>query len=152
MKTPHCNETSLWPAVADVAIVIPMRAAVTLIALLAFAPGVEATSSYEYKPDEYAPIEAAKSPDHHYSLVAHGEDELGQTHFEIYLIDTRSGTRVPLGVIHPFLDTAPAAYAATWSSDSRHFSLRWRSDRHVMTIAWFRITDGCPHELRRKDN
>ena len=62
-----------------------------LSALLFPATGALATSNYEYGPDEYVTIAKGFSPDGKYAITAHGEGELGDENFHLFLTDAVAG-------------------------------------------------------------
>jgi hypothetical protein len=47
------------------------------LAAIVLAPRAEATSNYEYKPDEYVVVNQGRSPDGKYSIATHGEGDDG---------------------------------------------------------------------------
>ena len=58
---------------------------------LFFATGVLATSNYEYGTDEYVTIAKGISPNGKYAITAHGEGELGDENFHLFLTDAVAG-------------------------------------------------------------
>jgi hypothetical protein len=102
-----------------------------------------ATSTYEYKQDEYVAISNGHSPDGQYSIVAHGEGEYGDENFHLHLMDAR--TSKSLGVLEEIknvLDTGADAFYAEWSAKSREVAIRYRVDRHVAMMVLYRVENG----------
>jgi hypothetical protein len=108
----------------------------------------DATSNYEYKPDEYVVINGGRSPDGKYSIAAHGKGELGDENFHLYLMDAGSGKKVAiLDEVKDTLDTGADAFYAKWSTDSREVSIRYRVDRHEAQMVRYRIQEDRAHLL-----
>jgi len=102
-----------------------------------------ATSNHEYGPNEYAVIEGGLSPDHKYSIAAHGGGELGYDHFHIYLMNAASGKKIgPLEEIKDTLDTGADAFYAKWSANSTEVAIRYRIDRREALEVRYRIGNG----------
>ena len=96
-----------------------------------------ATAEYDYKPGEFLVIKGGKSPDKKFSIVS-GEDKKGA--FGVYLMDAQ--TKEMLGKLEEVatsLDTAPEAYRAHWSPDSKHVGITSRADRHWAANVIYRI-------------
>lgn len=92
---------------------------------------LRATSNYEYGPDEYVTVANGISPDGKIAITAHGEGQLGDENFHLYLTDATTGKKIgPLEEITEFLDTAAPAFAAKWSDDGQQVTIVWRVDRH----------------------
>jgi hypothetical protein len=105
-------------------------------------PSAFATSNYEYKPGEYVTIVDGVSPDHLYSIAAHGEGDMGYDHFHVYLMDGRTGKKIgPLEEISETLDTGADAFYAKWSADSGQVSITYRVDRHSAVAVVYRIAN-----------
>jgi len=99
--------------------------------LLAPVALVLGTSNYEYGPDEFVTISNGISPDAKYAITAHGEGELGDENFHIFLTDAESGKKLgPLEEVADALDTGAGAFCAKWSPDSREVVIIYRVDRH----------------------
>ena len=110
------------------------------LSLIVLPFAAQATSNYDYKPDEYVTIVDGRSPDGHYAVAAHGEGDLGYDNFHIYLMDGQTGRRIgPLEEIRDTLDTGADAFYAKWSSDARQVSITYRVDRHVAMMIRYRI-------------
>jgi hypothetical protein len=116
----------------------------TLLILLLSVTSLFATSNYEYKKDEYARIPNGLSPSARYYVATHGEGELGYSHWHIYLMDAHTGKVIqtlPVPDSAP-LDTAPDAYVGDWNKNSNHFTITYRTDRHVEVKVTYDIVDG----------
>lgn len=113
-------------------------------ALLALSPISLATSNYEYGKDEYVTVSHGLSPDKKLAITAHGEGELGDEDFHLYLFDAGTGKKIgPLSEIDEFLDTGAGAFAAKWSADSTEVTLIYRVDRHEpLKSITYKIKDG----------
>ena len=91
----------------------------------------QATSNYEYGPDEYVTIANGLSPDGKIAITAHGTGELGTDDFHLYLTDATTGKKIgALEEIEYWLDTAAYRYAAQWSNDGHEVTIVWLMDRH----------------------
>ena len=109
-----------------------------------------ATSNYEYKPDEYMVISDGRSPDGKYSIAAHGEGELGDENFYLYLMNAETGKKIgTLEEVTDTLDTGADAFYAKWSTDSREVSIRYRVDRRDARMVRYRIENGQARLLSR---
>src|SRR5438045_3981783 len=90
-----------------------------------------ATSNYQYGPNEYVTVANGISPDKKLAITAHGEGELGDENFHIYLTDAVTGKKIgPLTEIVDPLDTGAGAFAAKWAADSHEVTIVYRIDRH----------------------
>jgi hypothetical protein len=49
------------------------------------------------------------------------------------------------------LDTAPDAYRAAWSPDSRYVAVSFRSERHIVTHNIYRVEGGSPRLIAAPD-
>lgn len=118
--------------------------AVFLTAWIAIATAALATSNYEYGADEYVTIAKGISPDEKYAITAHGEGELGDENFHIFLTDAVTGEKLgPLEEIVEPLDTGADAFCAKWSPDSQHVVIVYRIDRHEpLKAVSYEIKDG----------
>ena len=104
---------------------------------IAFAVKVNATATYDYKPGEFLVIKGGKSPDKKFSIVS-GENKKGE--FGVYLMDAQTKRLIgQLEEVATGLDSAPDAYRAHWSPDSKHVGISSRSDRHWMPNVIYRI-------------
>ena len=102
-----------------------------------------ATSNREYGPNEYVVVEGGLSPDHKYSIAAHGGGELGYDHFHIYLMNAATGKKIgPFEEIKDTLDTGADAFYAKWSANSTEVAIRYRIDRREALEVRYRIGNG----------
>jgi hypothetical protein len=120
-----------------------------LAVLLAFAVvPARATSEHEYEKGEYAIIRDGLAPDKHKSLAAHGEGLGGRDHFHVWLMAEPAHRKIAaLEDISDKnnLDTGPDADHASWSPDSRHAAVSFRSDRHVAELNLYAIDSRRAH-------
>jgi hypothetical protein len=115
----------------------PIRTVVIASLAIALAGKLGATSEYDYKRGEFLVVKDGKSPDKKLAIVS-GENNKGN--FGVYLMD--SPTRKMIGQLEEVatdLDTAPDAYSAHWSPDSKHVAISSRSDRHMLENVIYRI-------------
>ncbi len=123
--------------------------AIFVAASLAYAPPpAHATSNYGYRKNEYVIIRDGRSPDKRLSVASHGNGELGDEDFHLYLMAEPAHRKiVPLEAIasDDVLDSAAHAYHARWSADSRHVAVLFRSDRHVVAMRLYEIRERRPH-------
>jgi hypothetical protein len=118
---------------------LPVHAVVIAFLVLAFAAKLHATAEYDYKPGEFLVIKDGKSPDKRFAIVS-GEKKRDE--FGVYLMD--AVTKKIIGKLEEVatdLDTAPDAYYAHWSPDSKHVGISSRSDRHMVENVIYRIED-----------
>jgi len=112
-----------------------MKTAVALS--LAFVAQAGATATYDYKPGEFLVIDGGTSPDKKFSIVT-GENKGGE--FGVYLRDALAKKLIgKLEEVATGLDSAPDAYRAHWSPDSKHVGITSREDRHWAVNAIYRI-------------
>jgi hypothetical protein len=124
---------------------IRLALAIILATLLAAAP-VCATDEHEYARDEYAIIRDGMAPDKSVSLAAHAG--AGGEGFHVWLMAEPAHRRiVPLAAIEARLDTGPDSYRTTWSADSRHAAVSFRSDRHIWELNLYDIDKRSAHLL-----
>src|ERR1700759_134864 len=112
-----------------------------IAACLALAPA-GATSNHQYAKGEYGVIRDGLAPNKQLSLASHGEGELGDDHFHVWLMAEPAHRKlVALDSIGDDnnLDTAPEAYHGFWSKDSRRVGVAFRSSRHEVTLNLYRI-------------
>ncbi len=112
-----------------------------IAACLALAPA-GATSNHQYAKGEYGVIRDGLAPNKQLSLASHGEGELGDDGFRVWLMAEPAHRKlVALDSISDDnnLDTAPEAYHAFWSKDSRRVGVAFRSSRHEVTLNLYRI-------------
>ena len=104
---------------------------------IGFISKLHATATYDYKPGEFLVVEGGKSPDKKFSIVS-GEDK--KEHFGVFLMDAQTKKIIgPLEEVATDLDSAPDAYRAHWSPDSKHVAISSRSDRHMLENVIYRI-------------
>jgi hypothetical protein len=133
------------------------KRSVALAAAMILAGGVglaHATSNHDYKKNEYSVIEGGTAPNGLLSISAHGSGELGNARFHLYLtVEPAHKVIAPLAGIgsDDVLDTAPDAFHAEWSTDSRHVAVLFRPDRHVVTMQLYKIRDRRAHLLSGPD-
>jgi hypothetical protein len=122
-----------------------------LALLVAFAAvPARATCNYGYAKDEYGIIRSGLSPDKRMSLASHGEGELGDQDFHLWLMTEPSHRKVvaldDIGSENN-LDSCPDAYHAFWSADSRHAAVSFRSSRHEVELNLYSIEHGSAHPI-----
>lgn len=131
-----------------------MRACVQISFLIAaclvLAPA-GATSVHSYGKDEYLTIRGGLAPNKQVSLAAHGGDDEGNGDpFHVWLM-AEPAHRKLVALSHigddNNLDTAPDAYHAFWSQDSRRVGVAFRSSRHEATLNLYRIDGRRAHEI-----
>jgi hypothetical protein len=114
-----------------------------LLALLFPATGALATSNYEYGSDEYVTIAKGISPNGKYAITAHGEGELGDENFHLFLTDAVAGKKLAiLKEIVDTLDTGAGAFCAKWSKDSDKVVIIYRVDRRTLNAASYSVSNG----------
>src|SRR6266487_4447275 len=114
-----------------------MKAAVALALSLAFVAHAGAPAMYDYKPGQFLVIDGGTSPDKKFSIVA-GESKSGD--FGVYLRDAQTKKLIgQLEEVATGLDSAPDAYHAHWSPDSKHVGVSSRADRHLTHNIIYRI-------------
>jgi len=113
-----------------------------------FLPSARATSNYAYQPGEYVVIVDGQSPDGRYTIAAHGDGELGDDNFHLYLMDAQTDSKIgPLEEVKETLDTGADAFYAHWSADSRQVSISYRVERHVAAMIRYRIANRRAYPL-----
>lgn len=117
---------------------------------LAAAPA-RATSEHDYAGGEYAIIRDGLSPDKRLSLAAHGDGEGGHGNFHVWLMAEPAHRRImrldDIGSENN-LDTAPDAYHAQWSADSRHVAVGFRFDRYQVQLNIYNIENHRAYLVR----
>ena len=96
-----------------------IQSRIILVGALTFAllAQANATDAYDYKPGEFLVIHGGTSPNKKLSIVA-GEKKTGE--FAIYLRDAQTKKLIGrLEEVATDLDSAPYAYHAHWSPDSK---------------------------------
>ena len=129
------------------------RAILALLLALAVSPAF-ATAEHQYAKGEYAIIQNGRAPNGKLSIAAHGEGEIGNDNFHVYLMAEPGHRR--LAVLDDIssdnnLDTAPDAYHAAWSPDSRTVAVSFRSERHIVTLNLYAIERGRTRLLEGPD-
>jgi hypothetical protein len=112
-----------------------------VVLVLALVGDASATAEYDYKPGELLVIKDGTSPDKSFSIVAGDSDKKGGFG-GVYLMDAR--TKEVIGELKDVatnLDTAPDAYRAHWSPDSKHVGTTSRAERHWAANVIYRIED-----------
>jgi len=134
---------------------IRVQRACVLAACLALAAiPARATSNHQYAKGEYAIIRGGLSPSKQLSLASHGEGELGDDNFHVWLMAEPAHRKiVALNDISSDnnLDTGPDAYHAFWSKDSRHVGIAFRSSRHEVTLNLYRVENRKAYEIAGPD-
>jgi hypothetical protein len=124
----------------------------TLAAFLVLAQiPAHATSEHDYAKGEYAIIRDGLSPNKQMSLASRGEGEGGQSNFHVWLMaEPRHRKLVALDEIGSDnnLDSAPDAYHAFWSENSRFVAVAFRSSRHEIQLNLYRIGDRRAHLIK----
>ena len=128
---------------------MPHRRAV-LALLLAFAASPAlATAEHKYGKGEYAIILGGKAPNGKLSVAAHGEGDAGSENFRLSLM-AEPGHRKLMTLDNVtddnILDSAPDAFHAAWSADSRTVAVSFRSERHIVTLNVYAV-DGARAKL-----
>jgi hypothetical protein len=121
------------------------RAILTLVLALSAVSPARATAEHTYAKGEYAIIDGGKAPNEKLSVAVHGEGEGGFESFHAYLMAEPGHRRLAAldNISHENnLDTAPGAYRAAWSPDSRYVAVSFRSERHILTLNIYAIEDG----------
>ena len=105
--------------------------------MIAIATSARATAEYDYRRGEVLVVKDGKSPDKKFSIVS-GENQKGE--FGVYLMDALAKKIIGrLEEVATDLDSAPDAYYAHWSPDSKHVGISSRSDRHMLENVIYRI-------------
>jgi hypothetical protein len=110
----------------------------------------QATAVHAYKKNEYPVIVAGAAPNRLYSITSHGRGELGDVNFHLYLTAEPAHkiiARLPSIGPQDILDSAPGAFYAVWSADSRHVAVQFRAGRHVDALRLYEIRDREPRLL-----
>ena len=118
------------------------RALLALALTLSVFSPAHATAEHDYAKGEYAIIDGGQAPSGKLSVAAHGSGEGGRDNFHVYLMAEPGHRR--LAALDDIssdnnLDTAPGAYRAAWSPDSRYVAVSFRSERHILTLNIYAI-------------
>lgn len=124
------------------------RAILALLLTCAAAPAF-ATAEHKYGRNEYAIVAGGRAPNGKYSVAAHGEGDAGSDKFHLYLM-AEPGHRKLMTLDNVsednILDSAPDAFHAAWSADSRTVAVSFRSERHIVALNIYAVdgkaTDG----------
>lgn len=112
------------------------RPILALLLALAVSPAF-ATAEHRYGRGEFAVIRDGQAPNGKLSVAAHGEGELGSEKFHLHLMAEPGHRRLvtlPNVGEDNILDSAPDAFHAAWSADSRSVAVSFRSARHIVTL------------------
>ncbi len=132
---------------------IPLPTSLAIAAGLALMPA-HATSNHQYGKDEYSIIRHGLAPDRQLSLASHGEGEYGDGNFHVWLMAEPAHRKImALDNISEEnnLDTAPDAYHAFWSKDSRRVAVTFRRERHQAQLNLYRVENRRAHLLGGPD-
>src|SRR3954453_6237446 len=122
-----------------------LGAILALAFTLAAASPALATAEHKYAKGEYAIIQGGRAPNGKLSVAAHGEGEAGSEKFRIYLMAEPGHRRLmTFDNVNDdnILDSAPDAFHAAWSQDSRYVAISFRSERHIVTLNLYAIEGG----------
>jgi hypothetical protein len=123
-----------------------MRFCRIVTVLLAFGiTAAHATDNHGYAKGEYAVISNGLAPNKRMSLAAHGDGDLGDENFHVWLMTEPAHRKVmTLDDISSInnLDTGPDSYHAQWSADSRRASVSFRRERHAIQLNIYLIEGG----------
>ena len=114
-----------------------------LAVILAFAAQLaRATDEHVYARGEYAIIRGGLAPDRRLALASHGECNGGCDQFHVWLMTEPAHRKLTaldeIGDANN-LDTAPMAYHAMWSDNSRRVAVKFRSNRRVVQLNLYAI-------------
>jgi hypothetical protein len=129
-----------------------MRCQLLFAVLASFAAvPARATCNHGYAKGEYGIIRNGLSPDKRMSLASHGEGDLGDGDFHVWLMAEPGHRKIAalddIGSENN-LDTCPDAYHAFWSADSRHAAVAFRSSRHEVELNLYGIGHGIARLIR----
>jgi hypothetical protein len=132
--------------------IVILRPAVIVACLALGLVAARATSEHEYAKGEYAIIRGGLAPNKQMSLASHGEGETGGRNFQVWLMAEPAHRRIALlpgigGDSESILDTAPDAFRADWSKDSRHVAVLFRSSRMLFEFDFYDINSRRVHRL-----
>jgi hypothetical protein len=121
------------------------RAFLALVLTLGALSPAFATAEHKYGKGEYAIIQGGRAPNGKLSIAAHGEGDSGSEKFRVYLMAEPGHRRLAtLDNVKDdnILDSAPDAFHAAWSADSRYVAVSFRSERHIVTLNIYAIDGG----------
>ncbi|OKO86558.1 hypothetical protein AC630_02830 [Bradyrhizobium sp. AS23.2] len=119
-----------------------LRAVLALVLTLAALSPAFATAEHQYARGEFAIIQGGRAPNGKLSIAAHGGSETGGDGFHIYLMAEPGHRRLAaLDNVNEdnILDTAPGAFRAACSQDSRCVAVTFRSERHIVTLNLYAV-------------
>ena len=122
-----------------------VRAIIAIVLGLAAVSPAGATAEHRYGKTEFAVIQDGRAPNGKFSLAAHGGGESGSYGFHLYLMAEpghRKLMALPNVSEDNILDSAPDAFHAAWSQDSRYAAVSFRSERHIVTLNLYAIDAG----------
>ncbi len=122
-----------------------LRAILAVVLTLAAASQALATAEHRYGKNEYAIILGGRAPSGKVSVAAHGGGEAGSEGFRLYLMAEPGHRRLmTLDNVNDdnILDSAPDAFHAAWSADSRYVAVTFRSERHIVTLNLYAVEGG----------
>jgi hypothetical protein len=108
----------------------------------------DATATRAYDKADYPVIDGGEAPNKRLALAAHGNGELGNEGFHLYLMAEPGHRRLAkLDSIdsNNTLDWAPDAFHALWAADSGHVAIFFRSSRHELTMLIYAVRNGRGH-------
>ena len=119
--------------------------------LWVFVGEASATAEYDYKPGELLVIKGGQSPDKRFCIVSGDPDKKGGF-AGVYLMDAQTKEVLDkLEDVATTLDTAPEAYRAHWSPDSKHVGITSRADRHWADNVIYRIENRRAYSVERPE-
>src|SRR6478735_7375398 len=119
-----------------------IRAVTAIVLALAAISPAGATAEHKYGKREFATILDGRAPNGKVSIAAHGDGDSGNEGFQLYLM-AEPGHKKLMALANVnednILDTAPDAFHATWSKDSRYAAVTFRSERHIVTLNLYAV-------------
>jgi hypothetical protein len=111
-----------------------------------------ATSTYDYKKNEYVVVDGGLAPNHKLSVAAHGEGEGGAENFHLHLMAEPAHRKLATLGIGPgnSFDSGPDSYIARWSPDSRYVALTWRVGRHELGLMIYAVGQRREKSIRAR--
>jgi hypothetical protein len=116
--------------------------AAALFVVLAGLPQAHATAEHTYAKGEYGIISGGWAPNKRLAIAVHGEGDGAHDKFHAYLMAEPGHRRLmTLDNVNDdnILDTAPDAFHAAWSADSRYVAVTFRSERHIVTLNLYAV-------------
>ena len=126
-----------------------IRAVTAVVLALAAISPAGATAEHKYGKREFATILGGRAPNGKVSIAAHGDGDSGNEGFQLYLMAEPGHKKLmalPNVNEDNILDTAPDAFHAAWSKDSRLAAVTFRSERHIVTLNLYAV-DGKSAQL-----